>query len=581
MKTMKFSPFILGMVFSVNSLAQVNLGGMQNANQQANVQGQQDAAAGEIVAQLWTPPTPLTTQLIGNRSNATLMNHVLLNKITELLMLAELEGMQRDWFVNDEQANYLNSLAQENNMKDLRTQAGLVAKNILSALNRGYITPDKIGEKTNVKTKKVDATLMQAELTKYAAGTITSLDLFNTFRPKNSIYSRALTMYRKITQMKQNNQIMATPVTLTTIKPGVKDQATVLFARQRLAMFGYENDVYNTAYTEDLKIAIEELQENNLLARDGVIGKNSFGLLNTPVDQIITRLKINLDRSRWLPDVLQAEYVHINLAAQRLFYYKDNLITLQFKTANGRVERPTPIMFDAINHMRLNPTWTVPRTIYFQDKGKLFATPSGQAHAIEYGYHFFDLRTNPPTEVQVNQIDWAMETSKEREMSGAGMNYRIVQYPNGDKNALGWIKFPLLKNSLNIYMHDTNEREAVFKKTNRMLSSGCIRMEKPFELAEKLLSGQTDPMTGLPVHTVDTLRNETVNMVPLATGETKRDLGRTVPVYVLYETTQINDRGQMTLVADPYGIDMDMYNLMMGIPLVAVGNAPVVQAVGQ
>lgn len=578
MKTMKFAPFILGMVFGVNALAQMGPG-IPGAVQQANVQAAQAAAAGEIITPLWTAPTPLTTQLLGNRSNATLMNHILLNKITELLMLAELEGMQRDWFVNDEQANYLNGLAQQGNMAVLRTQAGLVAKNILSALNRGYITPDKIGEKTNVKTKKVDAALMQAELTKYANGTITSLDLFNTFRPKNSIYTRALTMYRKIVQMKQNNQIMAVPGTLTTIKPGVKDQATVLFARQRLAMFGYENDTYNTTYTEDLKIAIEELQENNLLDRDGVIGKNSFGLLNTPVDQIITRLKINLDRSRWLPDNLQAEYVHINLAAQRLFYYKDNLITLQFKTAAGRVQRPTPIMFDAINHMRLNPTWTVPRTIYFQDKGKMFSTPSGQAHAIDYGYHFFDLRTNPPTEVQVNQIDWAAETSKERELSGAGMNYRIVQYPNGDKNALGWIKFPLLRNSLNIYMHDTNERDSVFhpKKTNRLVSSGCIRMEKPFELAEKLLSGQTDPMTGLPVHTVDTLRNETVNMVPLATGETKRDLGRTVPVYVLYETTQINDRGQMTLVADPYGVDMDMYNLMMGI---TPGNAPVIQ-VGQ
>lgn len=569
MKQIKLAPFILGMVFSVNSAAQVfgaqglNLG--QAAVAAANVQAGQAADEGEIITPLFVAPTPLTNQVLVTRSNNVLMNHVLLNKITELLMLAELEGMHKDWFVNDEQANYLNTLATENNMKVLRTQAGIISRNILTALNRGYITPDKVGEKTNVRTKRVDSALMMAELTKYANGTITSLDLFNTFRPKNSIYIRALNMYRKIVQLKQNNQIMATPVVLTTIKPGVKDQATVLFARQRLAMFGYENDVYNPTYTEDLKMAIEELQENNLLARDGVIGRNSFGLLNTPVDQIITRLKINLDRSRWLPDVLQAEYVHINLAAQRLFYYKDNLITLQFKTANGRVERPTPIMFDAINHMRLNPTWTVPRTIYFQDKGKMFATPAGQAHAIEYNYHFFDLRTSPPTEVAVNQIDWATETSKQRELTGAGMNYRIVQYPDGDKNALGWIKFPLLRNNLNIYMHDTNERDTVFNKNNRMLSSGCIRMEKPFELAEKLLSGQTDPLTGFPAHTVDTLKAETIGLVPRATGETKRDLGRIVPVYVLYETTQINDRGQMTLVADPYGVDMDMFNLMMGI----------------
>lgn len=566
MKSIKFAPFILGMVFSAQAIAQVNMGAAQ-----ANVQAQQAEAQGEIITPLWQPPTPLTTQVLVNRSNPVLMNHVILNKITELLMLAELEGMQKDWFVNDQQANYLNSLAQANDFNQLRTQAGLIGKNILTALNRGYVTPDRIGEKTNVKTKKVDTALMTNELTKYGNNVITALDLFNTFRPKNSFYARTLSMYRKITKMKQNNQIMAVPLKLTTIKPGVKDPATVLFARQRLSMFGYENDVYNQNYTEDLKIAIEELQENNLLGRDGVIGKDSFGLLNTPIDQIITRLKINLDRSRWLPDNLQPEYVHINLAGQRLFYYKDNLITLNFRTAAGRVERPTPIMFDAINHMRLNPTWTVPRTIYFKDKGPLFATAAGQQHARDAGYHFFDLRTSPPTEVLVEQIDWATETSKERFESGAGMNYRIVQYPDGDKNALGWIKFPLLRNSLNIYMHDTNDRATVFPKRNRFVSSGCIRMEKPFDLAEKLLAGQVDPMTGYPVHTVDTLKAETLGLFPRATAESKRDLGRTVPVYVLYETTQINDRGQMTLVADPYGVDMDMYNLMMGIAPAVLG----------
>lgn len=551
MKSIKLSPFILGMIFSVNSFAQVNLG-VQPA-----------AAADEIVAQLWQAPTPLTTQILVNRSAMSLTNNPLLNKINELLTYAELEGMQKDWFVNDQQVAALNNLAAQNDLTTLRAQAGIITKNILTALNRGYITPNKIGEKANaktVKTKTVDPVLLQNELTKFAAGTVTAAQLFDTFRPKNSIYSRNLAMYRKITAMKANNQIIATPVTLSTIKPGASDQASILFARQRLAMFGYANDTTNATYTEDLKIAIEHLQENNLLKLDGIIGKNSFGLLNTPVDQIITRLKINLDRSRWLPDNLSAEYVHINLAAQRLFYYKNSVITLSFKTANGRVERPTPIMFDKITHMRLNPTWTVPRTIYFKDKGKLFAKDPQQA--IEKNYHFFDLRTKPMQEVSVYDIDWATETSDERFKSNAGMNYQIVQYPDGDKNALGWIKFPLYGNESNIFMHDTNTRKTDFAGTNRMISSGCIRMEKPFELAEKLLSSQINPTTGLPVHTVASLQAETLGLFPRAVVETKRSLGREIPVYVLYETTQINDSGQMTLVADPYGIDMDMYNLM-------------------
>lgn len=556
MKKLNLISFIAGMALTSNAVAQLGVSSPSATTTTMTV----TAAASHPV---FVPPTPLTTEILTPRSSSVLVSHPLLNKISELLVLAELEGMHKDWFVNALKAEELNNLAQTQNMNELRTQAGVIARNILTALNRGYIQPEQIGEKTNIKAKRIATSAMNAELTKFSNGTITALDLFNTFRPKNANYTKLLEMLRKFALMKQSGQALVAPAQLSVIRPGTKDVQSVLFARQRLAMFGYENDVHNPTYTEDLDLAIRDLQENNLLKGDGIIGRNSWGLLNTPIDQILTRLKINLDRSRWLPDDLKPEYVHINLAAQRLFYYKDNVITLSFRTIGGRVERPTPIMIDAINHMRINPTWTVPRTIYFQDKGKVFAYDP--QHAIDYRYRFFDLRTMPPTPVQVTDINWAQETSKERELSNAGMNYRIVQAPGPD-NALGWIKFPLIRNNLAIFMHDTNERHR-FAQINRLLSSGCIRMEKPFELAEKLLSGQTDPLTGLPVHTVDSLKAATEGLIPTAEVETALQLGRTVPVYVLYETTQINDRGQMTLVADPYGVDMDMYKLMMGIPL--------------
>lgn len=506
----------------------------------------------------------ITNEIIKNQPSATLVDYPPLNKLSELLVLAELEGMQKSWFLTSSKADQLNQLAQQNNLLLIRSEVASIASNLIHSLIHGQITPDKIGEKTNIKPKKTNDALIKTEIEKFESGVTTAQNLFSLFRPKNTNYLKLLQAYRKIITAQVNAQIMKTPAILGTIKAGSKDKDSILFARQRLALFGYENDVLNPEYTEDLNLAIQELQENNLLKRDGVIGTSSWGLLNTGIDQIVTRIKINLDRSRWLPDDLQTEYVHINLAAQRLFYYKNNVITMTFRTINGRPERPTPIMLDAINHMRLNPTWTVPRTIYFQDKGPLFAKDPGQAALGRF--RFYDLRTNPSTEVRVTDINWAEETSKDRENSNASMNYRIVQSPGGDKNALGWIKFPLLKNSLSIYLHDTNEREK-FAQTNRMLSSGCIRMEKPFELAEKLLSGQVDATTGFPVHTVETLKAETENLLPVAERESVRSLGRTVPVYVLYETTHINDKGQMTLVADNYGVDMDMYNLMTGVSI--------------
>ena len=565
MKRIKLAPFILVMVFTMQVMAQTNMAGVAAVG--ANV----------VTTPVFVPPTALTSQLLASQLTVALVDNVVLNKLTELLNYAENEGMQRDWFLNNDQAAALNMLVTQPTAAseaNLKAAFKAITTNILTSLNRGYVSPEKLGEKTNVKSKKAIASaIMNAELLKYAMAKESADDLFATFRPKNPDYTKLLTIYKKITAMNQAGEIKAAPANLGTVKPGSTDAPTILFARQRLAMFGYENDVNNASYTDDLKQAIFDLQENNLLKGDGVIGKSSFGLLNTPIDQIITRLKINLDRSRWLPDDLKSEYVHINLAAQRLFYYKDNAITLTFRTINGRVERPTPIMIDAINHMNLNPTWTVPKTIYFQDKGKLFA--SNPDYAAKMHYRFYDLRTNPPTEVGVRDINWLEETSKEKEAKGE-MLYRIVQSPGGDSNALGWVKFPLLRNSLNIYMHDTNERDK-FPGLNRLLSSGCIRLEKPFELAEKLLSNQVDATTTQPLYPMATLKNMTVNLVPTASDESQLPLGRVVPVYVMYETTQVNDKGQMTLVADPYGIDMDMYDIMMNIPMV---NAPAVGGSG-
>jgi L,D-transpeptidase YcbB len=67
--------------------------------------------------------------------------------------------------------------------------------------------------------------------------------------------------------------------------------------------------------------------------------------------------------------------------------------------------------------------------------------------------------------------------------------YRMRQRP-GPKNALGAIKFAL-PNPDNIYLHSTSARE-LFKRTRRDLSHGCIRVEKPHELAQFVLASRPD-----------------------------------------------------------------------------------------
>lgn len=621
MKTIKLAPFILGMVFSAQAFSQVFPAGVAAAP--VNV----------VTPVVSTIAVPLTSETLVLRTQGVLLQHVYLNKINELLALADAEGMQRDWFVDDQVANLLNSYAQANNANELRKAAYNVVYKMMTVLNRGYVQPEQLGDKTLISVAKIKGSakglpaVIQKELFRFEKGEISADQLFATFRPKNASYSRLLSMYQKVSTAYKNSQISDSeiPATLTVIKKGSKDAASIRFARKRLALLGYPNNELDTTYTDDLKLAIEELQENNLLSRDGVIGKNSFGLLTTPVAQIITRLKINLDRSRWLPDDLSSEFVHVNLAAQRFFYYKDNAIALTFRTINGAKDRPTPILTSKITTMILNPTWTVAPTPYFKDKTKMFSGWSGlddvnekrytflvenpkiiEEYNLQYKmatgeeYPFIDVMrrfTNPidntinataenwPAFMKLFQDEKArFEATQGARPDKVARALRIVQRPGGEQNALGWIKFPL-NGTNSIYMHDTNQRE-LFANTDRMLSSGCVRMEKPWDLAIMLLGatrdpltggyiGATnDPLTGLP-YTIESLHGRTVTRFPIADRpDPNLDLGRSVPVYFLYDTAHINDRGQMTLVKDNYGIDLDMYKLMMGISLVSTTAGP-------
>lgn len=623
MKTIKFAPFILGMVFSVQAFSQVV---------PAGIVGGAAAPLNVVTPVVSTIAVPLTSETLVLRTQGVLLQHVYLNKVNELLALADAEGMQRDWFVDDQVANLLNSYAQANNANELRKAAYNVVYKMMTVLNRGYVQPEQLGDKTLISVAKIKGSakglpaIIQKELFRFEKGEISAEQLFATFRPKNASYSRLLSMYQKISTMYKNGQVSDSeiPAALTVIKKGSKDAASIKFARKRLALLGYPNNELDTTYTDDLKLAIEQLQENNLLSRDGVIGKNSYGLITTPITQIITRLKINLDRSRWLPDDLSTEFVHVNLAAQRFFYYKDNAIALTFRTINGAKDRPTPILTSKITTMILNPTWTVAPTPYFKDKTKMFSGWSGlddvnekrytflvenpkiiEEYNMQYKmatgeeYPFIDVmrRSTNPLDNTINATaeNWPafmklFQDEKARfEATGARPDktaraLRVVQRPGGEQNALGWIKFPL-NGTNSIYMHDTNDRK-LFANTDRMLSSGCVRMEKPWDLAIMLLGGTRDPLTGAYVgatidpltglsYTVESLHARTVTRFPIADRpDPNLDLGRSVPVYFLYDTAHINDIGQMTLVKDNYGIDLDMYKLMMGIPLVSTTAGP-------
>jgi murein L,D-transpeptidase YcbB/YkuD len=122
----------------------------------------------------------------------------------------------------------------------------------------------------------------------------------------------------------------------------------------------------------------------------------------------------------------------------------------------------------------------------------------------------------------------------------ASKGYTIRQRP-GDDNALGAVKF-MFPNAMNIYLHDTPARH-LFQLTRRAFSSGCIRVEKPKELAEYLFRTATT----LPAGSYDSLR---------ATGQEQWvKLNEQLPIYILYFTAWAEPDGSVRFYPDVYRRD--------------------------
>ena len=141
----------------------------------------------------------------------------------------------------------------------------------------------------------------------------------------------------------------------------------------------------------------------------------------------------------------------------------------------GKPYRATPIFRSTMTYLVLNPTWTVPPGILANDI--LPAQRRDRSTLAKKGLEVIDHSGRP---VPASSIDWANATPR-------NFRYMLRQAPGPD-NALGRVKF-MFPNSYSVYLHDTPSK-ALFEKSERAFSSGCIRVENPLELAALLLEGQ-------------------------------------------------------------------------------------------
>jgi murein L,D-transpeptidase YcbB/YkuD len=285
--------------------------------------------------------------------------------------------------------------------------------------------------------------------------------------------------------------------------------------------------VFNDALVEGVK----RFQARHGLEPDGSAGQATIEALNVPVERRIDQIKANLERWRWLPSDFGERYVLVNIASFTLDVIENGLSVLRMPVIVGRDYRETPVFGAEMTYLVLNPTWTVPPKLAVEDI--LVKVKKDPGYLAAKKIRVFSDWTDKAAEVDPTTIDWF-------KLSAVRFPYQLRQDPSPE-NSLGRIAF-MLPNSYAVYLHDTPERW-LFDRAERILSSGCIRLANPIALAEYLLAGEAG---------WDRQRI----MDAIEKGATRNvRLSRPIPVFLVYLTAWVDDRGVAHFQRDVYGRD--------------------------
>lgn len=305
---------------------------------------------------------------------------------------------------------------------------------------------------------------------------------------------------------------------------------TSLILRKRLAIAGDLDTTKqgNSGNNSQLQEAIQSFQKRHGVIPDGKLTAETIKWLNKPVNEVIRMIELNMERIRWLPDSIGKTYILVNTPEYRLKAIKNGKKELVMDVIVGQEYTSTPVFTDTIEYVVYSPDWTVPPTI--AQKEILPILQKNVDYLADHNmsvYETWNAKDTIPLDPHV--IDWLQFTPE-------SFNYRIVQSP-GPNNPLGLVKF-MMPNNLFIYMHDT-PADYLFEKEKKTLSHGCIRLEKPAELAKYLLNWDEEMVK-------EYMEKEKPENVKLPNK---------MPVQIVYRTAWVDEEGILNFRNDIYGHD--------------------------
>lgn len=291
-----------------------------------------------------------------------------------------------------------------------------------------------------------------------------------------------------------------------TLRRGDDESPRVRALRERLRAEGYLTDSASQSgpYDKSLAAAVSDYQTHHNLSVTGALNSETVEALNVPLEYRLAQIAANMERYRWMPRSLGTRYILVNVPQFKLTAYDSGVKSLDMKVIVGKdyEDKATPVFSDSMQFVIFRPYWNVTPDIA---RKEIF--PKGPEFLADNDMEIYN--------------DHGRQAVRQRP---------------GPKNALGYVKF-MFPNDYNIYLHDTPNHE-LFKKDVRAFSHGCIRLEKPAELAQWVLGWSP----------------ERVDAAMHGSNNHEVDLPARIPVYIVYFTTFV-DGGRIFYGNDLYDRD--------------------------
>lgn len=459
------------------------------------------------------------------------------NDLVDIIEAAYLDGLTPDHYHLRTINALLEEVRENKSRKLIQNPETLVDLDLLLTdaflllschFSSGCVNPVTIKAEWFTKRGEIDA----ASILETAIEEHRVKETLQSLLPPQDSYTRlreALKVYRKIALKGGWPVIPEGPL----LKKGSKD-IRIRALRQRLIVSGYlppDKNIPQDTFNTELEGAVKKFQKLHGLDVDGVVGPATLKALNTPAEIRARQIELNLERMRWILRNLGQRYIVVNIANFALDVVENNHTILAMRVVVGKPFWHTPVFSEKMTYIVLNPLWNVPKSIAVEEIiPKIQKNPD---YLIKQNLKILKDWGENAEEIDPDTIEWSS-------LYPQNFKYRFRQDP-GPMNPLGKIKF-MFPNEFGVYLHDTPSKR-LFSKSVRIFSHGCIRLEKPIDLAEYLLKGN-------PIWTREKILAE------IKTGkEQKIRIPEPIDIHIIYLTAWVDDKGLIHFRDDIYGRD--------------------------